>query len=255
MSQKYENDSLGTRMKRYESVTKTHLMRRTPTIIRIDGRAFHTFTKRLKRIDPSLKDTPYSLIMHDCMMSTTNALVDGIQGCVLGYTQSDEISLLLRDWDTLETQPWFDGSVQKIASVSAAIATAAFNFAYGKYEIPLDFSDLAQFDSRVHNIPVEEVVNYFIWRQQDASRNSIQMFGHHYFSQREMHGLTNSEVQDKLMLEKGINWNDVAIWMKRGSCLDRSTSGGHTMFVRDDEIPIFTQDREYISRVLTVDNR
>lgn len=245
-------DSLGDRMKRYESVTKTHLMRRTPVIIRIDGKAFHTFTKRLKRVDPSLKDTPYSIIMHEAMMATTEALVSGIQGCVLGYTQSDEISLLLRDWDTLETQPWFDGTIQKIVAVSASIATGAFNFTYSKHEIPLDLSDIAHFDSRVSNYPIEEVVNYFIWRQQDASRNSVQMFGHYYFSQKEMHGLNNSEVQDKLMLEKGVNWNDVATWMKRGSCIVRTTVNDRSTIVADDEIPIFTQDREYISRLLTI---
>lgn len=243
------NDSLGDRMKRHELVTKQFLMRRTPVIIRIDGRAFHTFTKRLKHVDPTLTQTPFSTVMHDCMERTTRALVSGIQGCVIGYTQSDEISLLLRDWDTLETQQWFDGNVQKIVSIAASIASNAFNLAFGDVQKPLCLGDLAQFDARAYNLPKEEVVNYFIWRQQDASRNSVQMLGHYHFSQKEMHGLNNSQVQDKLMLEKGINWNNIDTWMKRGSCV--VTGVAHDI-AADNEIPIFTQDRDYIGKWLEV---
>lgn len=259
MSKKYQNDSLGTRMKRYETTSKSHLMRRTPVIARIDGRAFHTFTKRLKRIDPTIDTLPFSEVMHTCMMYTTRQLVDNVQGCVLGYTQSDEISLLIRDWDTHETQAFFDYNVQKITSLMGAIASNAFNFIYQDWEEPQDFGDLAQFDARIHNIPFDDVANYFIWRQQDASRNSVQMLGHHHFSQKQMHGKNNSEVQDMLMLEKGINWNDIPTWMKRGSCVlrnpDRTIPNSDLKAlgtIRDDEIPIFTQDRQYIEQHLFV---
>jgi tRNA(His) 5'-end guanylyltransferase len=98
------------------------------------------------------------------------------------------------------------------------------------------------FDSRVYNLPKEEVTNYFIWRQQDASRNSVQMLGRFYFSQKQMHGKSNSRVQDMLMLEEGVNWNDLSTWMKRGSCVVRTHDQG---VVDDNEIPIFTQDRNY----------
>lgn len=234
-----KGDSLGDRMKRYEVVPRHFLTRRTPVIIRIDGKAFHTFTRCLKDLDPTLAETPFSTIMHQTMMFTTQSLVDNIQNCVFGYTQSDEISLLLRDYDTHETEAWFDYNVQKMASVSASIATAAFNLQFGVYKIQAGLSDLALFDSRVYNVPKEEVANYFIWRQQDASRNSVQMLGRFHFSQKQMHGKNNSQVQDMLMLEKGVNWNDIPTWMKRGSCVVNGEP--------DVEIPVFTQDREYVN--------
>jgi tRNA(His) guanylyltransferase len=211
----FAGDSLGTRMKGYESTSQSKLLTRTPVIIRIDGRAFHTFTRCLKALDPSLKDTPFSTIMHDTMMYTTHTLVENVQNCVFGYTQSDEISLLMRDWDFHETQQWFGANIQKITSISASIATAAFNVDFAQYRRPIYFSDMAQFDSRVYNLPKEEVTNYFIWRQQDASRNSIQMLGRFHFSQKQMHGKSNNEVQDMLMQDKTTNWNDLPTWMKR----------------------------------------
>jgi tRNA(His) 5'-end guanylyltransferase len=188
-------------------------------------------------------------------MYTTRKLVENIQNCVLGYTQSDEISLVLRDWDSHETQQWYGGNVQKIVSVSAAIATAAFNYVFNKDVRPASgFADLAQFDSRVYNVPHEEVTNYMIWRQQDASRNSVQMLGHFHFSQKQMHAKNNSEVQDMLMLQRGVNWNDLPVWMRRGATVIRTTGvdheGVHTSVDEDENIPVFTQDREYVERFL-----
>lgn len=245
-------DSLGDRMKTYEAVSQTHLMKRTPVIIRLDGKAFHTFTKNIRSWDKNLGQYPFSSIMHDAMAFTTEMLVANVQGCVLGYTQSDEISLLLRDWDTIETQAWFDNKVQKMVSVSASIASTAFNYALSLHPSvpkPDSFKALAQMDSRAYNIPKEEVANYFIWRQQDASRNSVQMLGHHHFSQGQMHGKNNNQVQDMLMLQKGINWNDIPTWMKRGSCVARVPFVGS--IVHDNEIPLFTQDRNYVERYLS----
>jgi tRNA(His) 5'-end guanylyltransferase len=257
MTTNNKGDSLGDRMKTYESVTQSFVMRRTPVIIRIDGRAFHTFTKCLKHVDPTIAQTPFSDLMHQCMMYTTRKLVENIQNCVLGYTQSDEISLVLRDWDQHETQQWYGGNVQKIVSVSAAIATAAFNYVFNKDVRPATgFADLAQFDSRVYNVPHEEVTNYLIWRQQDASRNSVQMLGHFHFSQKQMHGKNNSEVQDMLMLQKGVNWNDLPVWMKRGSCVLRQTDNVNIdavtreRVIEHEGIPVFTQDRDYVERLL-----
>lgn len=261
-------DSLGDRMKRYESTTQTDLLRRTPVIIRIDGKAFHTFAKRVARKDPSYGATPFSEVMRNCMVFTTEHLVRNVQCCVLGYTQSDEISLLLRDWDELETQTWFGNNIQKITSVSASLASQAFNyyfqqksgvfltedsilsrFGFGEAETTgISLADYATFDSRAYNLPKEEVVNYFIWRQQDASRNSIQMLGHHLFSQKQMHGKNNSQVQDMLMLEKGVNWNDMPTWAKRGTCVENAKHGDGV--VVNTEIPVFTQDRSYVGRFL-----
>lgn len=243
--QTFKGDSLGDRMKGYEVTSQSTLIRRMPVIIRIDGKAFHTYTKRLKHIDPALTETPFSPIMHDAMVATTQALVEDVQNCVFGYTQSDEISLFIRDWDSLETQSWFGNNVQKMVSVSASVATAAFNFAFGQVSPPQKLSDMAKFDSRVYNIPKEEVVNYFIWRQNDASRNSVQMLGHYHFSQKQMHAKSNSQVQDMLVNEKGVNWNDLKTWMKRGSCIIRKDG-----VTADEEIPIFSKQREYVGAML-----
>lgn len=245
------NDSLGDRMKRYELVTKQFIMPRSATIIRLDGCAFHTFTKKLKHIDPEMGNQPFSPYMHDTMVDTAEWLFHKVQNCVLAYTQSDEISLLLIDWDRHTTQQWFGGSLQKMCSVSASIATSAFNFHFNRsfldHELP-KIEQLANFDSRVSNLPIEEVTNYFIWRQQDATRNSVQMLGHHLFSQKEMHGKNNSEVQEMLFSAHNINWNNLETWKKRGTCIKAQSD--HTMDVRDENIPIFTEDRNYIEELL-----
>ena len=259
-----KSDNLGTRMKGYENVTKTKLLRRTPVIIRIDGKAFHTWTKHLPNVDESLQEGPFSEYMHKCMVATTFGLVENIQNAVLGYTQSDEISILLNDWQKLETDQWFGGTIQKIASVSASMATAYFNRAWES----IAYSDTippATFDARVFNLPKEEVTNNFIWRQQDASRNSVQMLARYYFSHKQLHKKNNSEIQDMLMLEKGVNWNDIDTWKKRGTCIVRGgykepMMGGpdgtweirapHNELVVDEDIPIFTQDRNYIEKHL-----
>lgn len=256
-----DKTSLGDRMKQYESISQHDLMRRTPVIIRLDGRAFHTFTKQIKDpslsekhstntvFDPSLGSTPFSVKLHNVMVKTCIRLFD-IQNTVFAYTQSDEISLLLCDWDTHETQQWFGGNLQKIVSISASMVTTAFNFYFQQeFDTVVDSSTkLAQFDSRAFNIPKEEVVNYFIWRQQDASRNSVQMYGRYFFSAKQMHGKNNNEVQDMLMLQQGKNWNDLPTWMKRGSAVYASNDG----LVVDEVIPMFTQNRSYIEDHLTI---
>lgn len=276
-----DRTNLGDRMKEYEATTQSHLLRRTPIIIRIDGRAFHTFTKRFiasemlytevskqglatydnrKVVDRSLVETPYSVMLHEIMNATSASLFHHIQNAVFVYTQSDEISILLRDWDQHETQQWFGANLQKICSLSASIASTTFNYHYMRVtgKRPESTQDLADFDSRVFNLPKEEVTNYFIWRQQDASRNSVQMYGRHFFSQKEMHSKNNSEVQDMLMLQKGKNWNDLPTWMKRGSCVYQRPDWHWAMssmrYFVDDEIPIFTQDRNFVEKHLTAIN-
>ncbi len=254
-------DSLGDRMKRYEGVPKNFLLRRTPVIIRLDGKAFHTWTKHLKNVDETLKDDPFSEVMVKCMAFTTRMLVENIQNAVIGYTQSDEISILLNDWKTLQTDAWFGNNVQKMTSVSASMATAYFNQAYDS-EIGGMTSPPAMFDARVFNLPKEDVANYFVWRQQDATRNSIQMLGQQYFSHKELHKKNVSNIQDMLMADHEINWNDIDTWKKRGTCVKRmslpSMKDGATFetirpassILLDKEIPIFTQDRNYIEDLL-----
>jgi tRNA(His) 5'-end guanylyltransferase len=231
-----KKDTFGDRMKRYEGVAQTQLMRRTPVIIRLDGKAFHTFTRGLEK--------PFDDKLGQAMASTMLQLASQIQGCVFGYTQSDEIQLLLKDWDTFTTDAWFDYKVQKMVSVASSIATAHFNRVF---QHPTKDNAIALFDARAFNVPMEEVVNCFLWRQQDATRNSINSLGQAHFSHKSLQGKNTSQVQDMLMLEKGINWNDIPTRFKRGTCVNATESGGPQL---DFEIPVFSQDREYISRHL-----
>lgn len=249
-------DKIGDRFKEYyENRSKTYLTRRTAVIIRIDGCHFHTFCRGLQK--------PFDPIFIKTMQETTKSLCENIQGCKIGYVESDEISLLLTDYDTLQTDAWFDYSVQKICSVSASMATLFFNKYWQKnitkttdkeyYEVLKKKSELgAYFDARAFNLPKEEVTNYFIWRQNDATRNSIQSLAQANFSQKQIHSLNNSQLQDKLYEEKGINWNDCKTVEKRGSCVvhvfDKSIN--RSKWIIDEEIPIFTQNRDYIENIL-----
>ena len=263
-----KQDSLGDRMKEnYENRAKTYLVRRMPVIIRLDGKAFHTYTKGLRR--------PYDKVFHDAMNATMKYLCENIQGCKLGYTQSDEITLLLTDYELLTTDAWFDNSVQKICSVSASMATMAFNlfFSNGYKDYMYDFSfkdrkptdeekeymttlflkiGSAMFDSRCFNVPKEEVTNCFIWRQQDATRNAIQMLGQCHFSHKDLHGKSCNDIQDMLMTQKGINFNDMPTEFKRGVCCRRTEAdeNGARSWVIDSEIPIFTQARDYVEELI-----
>lgn len=232
------HDNLGTRMKTYyEQIPKYRLMRRTPVAIRIDGKAFHTFTRGFAK--------PFDEVLGNAMVRTMEYLCKNIQGCVFGYTQSDEITLLLIDYQTFETDAWFDYEVQKMCSISASMATMAFNrYFLDEYEkwyfdhidFPNEFGcdaidpkdkDLdkayaaslergAMFDARCFNIPKEEACNLVYWRQLDATRNSIQMVGQANFSHKELQGKSCNMIQDMLHEERGINWNEYPIRWKRG---------------------------------------
>ena len=228
-------DELGSRMKEnYENRSKNKLLRRTPVIIRLDGKAFHTFTKGF--------DRPFDQTLIKVMQMTTKDLVKNIQGCKLGYTQSDEISLLLTDYDKLDSQAWFDYNLQKIISISSSMATLYFNRNLRLLGVDESKLDLAMFDSRAFNIPKEEVCNYFIWRQQDCSKNSITMLAQSKFSHKELQGKNGKIKQDMLMDNFGINWNDCTTSEKRGTCVKNGEI--------DLNIPIFTKDRNYIEELI-----
>jgi tRNA(His) guanylyltransferase len=220
---------LGDRMKTYEDAHRIYLPPRMPVILRVDGKAFHTLTRGCKE--------PFDADFGVAMDKTAEALINGIQGVRVAYIQSDEISLLLVNYNTFNSQAWFDGNIQKMVSVSAAIAAVAFTKAWGKD---------AHFDSRVFIIPEAEVVNYFVWRQQDATRNSINMVGQSLFSHRELMHKSTSAVQE-MCFQKGTNWNDVETYWKRGRII---TSEGI-----DREIPIFSQDRTYLEKFMEIEEK
>lgn len=250
-------DKLGDRMKEnYENRSKTYLMRRSNVILRLDGCHFHTFTKGLKK--------PYDSLFIEVMQKTTKSLCESIQGCKFGYVESDEISLLLTDYDTLQTDAWFDYSVQKICSVAASMATMFFNrhlkeCALQEFDDKDYYNTLLKkielggyFDARAFNIPEHEIVNYFIWRQNDATRNSIQGLAQANFSQKQLQGLNNSQLQDKLYEEKGINWNDCKTVEKRGSAVIKVMDPitGRSKWTVDTEMPIISQNKDYIENIL-----
>lgn len=217
----------------YEDRTRYALPRRTYTILRCDGKAFHTFTRRCEK--------PYDARLVGAMTAGAVALCGEAQGACFAYIQSDEISVLLQDFGDIKTDAWFDGNIQKIVSVSASVVSGAFNYQYyGAEASPYP----AVFDGRVFTIPdPTEVENYFIWRQQDAVRNSIQSLAQSHFSQRRLHGLNVNALQELLFQEKGINWNDSPVEQKRGRCVVKGEEG----WLVDLAIPTFTQDRSYLS--------
>lgn len=229
-----QRDSLGDRMKRYEYVSRNYLTRRVPVIIRIDGKAFHTFTKGMRK--------PFDLV--------------------------------LTDYASIRTDAWFGYNVQKMCSIAASMATLAFNKAFAeqteKEDSGIDLSvyrrkfQTAMFDARAFTVPLDEVCNCLIWRQQDATRNSIEAVGQANFSQRELHGKNCNKIQDMLWKERNINWNDFPTDCKRGSCCiktriteavsvlngDATVEVSRSRWVVDREPPVFTQDREYVERRL-----
>lgn len=292
------HDDLGVRMKTfYEQIPKTKLMRRCPVAIRIDGKAFHTFTRGFQK--------PFDEVLIKSMQETMRYLCENIQGCVLGYTQSDEITLILIDYKKLTSSAWFDYEVQKICSIAASMATMAFNKFFEKYVDEYRFSKWdgaskyedgtwgyiqtllnavdkgAMFDARCFNIPKEEVTNLVYWRQLDASRNSIQMVGQANFSHKKLQNKSCNDIQDMLMTQKGINWNDLPTYQKRGSCCVKEnhfienekgtqicfpegcsdpfedeealTGVYRSSWIIDTDIPIFKgEDRKYIDRLVFV---
>ena len=270
------NDELGTRMKEfYEGVPKTRLVRRMPVAIRLDGKAFHTFTRGFQK--------PFDEVLGRAMRETMKYLCENIQGCVLGYTQSDEITLILVDYQNLNSCAWFDYEVQKMCSISASMATMAFNKFFTKnvnyFEMTHEHDDTineycttlvnaaekgAMFDARCFNIPKEEVCNLIYWRQLDATRNSIQMVGQANFSHKELQKKSCNMIQEMLFAEKGINWNDYPTHLKRGSCCIKTTIQNPNVDIKDGaypksiwmidlDIPIFKGDgRQYIDKLIYI---
>jgi len=272
-----KRDSLGDRMKSYyENRAKTYLVRRMPVIIRLDGKAFHTFTRGFAK--------PFDKRLIKTMQETTLELCKNIQGCVFGYTQSDEITLVLVDYNTLDTDAWFDYSVEKMCSVSAAMATLYFNrifrnkiheFVNKHHSVLTDVKTYGEelvgsvnkllksynraveqgalFDSRCFNIPISDVCNCILWREKDAERNSINSLGQSMFSHKELQGKSTSQVQDMLMEKYGINWNNLSTVEKRGTAVIKNDKG--EWFI-DDEMPILTgEGRNYVESRIIFDDK
>ena len=274
------HDDLGTRMKNYEQRNRYYLQRRMPVIIRLDMRSGHSFCKGFQR--------PFDEVFIKSMQDTAKYLCENVMGAKLSYQQSDEISLVLVDYEKLNSEAFFDYRIDKLCSITASMATMAFNKSFRDnvenlyyntkvamtdeeerkwYSLYEKKFDKAMFDARCFNIPKEEVTNCIYWRQLDATRNSIQMLGQANFSHKELQNKSCSDIQDMLMLQKGINWNDLEIYKKRGSCCIKKSIKyvddnlqqidnelGVTYrneWVIDSDIPIFKgEGREYIERLI-----
>jgi len=261
--------TFGDRMKEYyERPASTYLPRRTNTIIRLDGVGFSKFTRGL--------DRPYDTSFVDAMNETAAALCKAIQGAKCAFVQSDEISILLTDYDTNDTSAWFGGNTQKITSVAAGMATAHFNraFTHKNKNMP------GFFDARVFTVPfAEEVVNCFLWRQQDCTRNSVSMLAQQLYSHKELHGkdvsMMQSLIYDKrdelrpmltnagiLTLEEAskpnLDWSDLPAGLKRGRFITRKTllvnDALHGEYTRNKWVaegaPMFNTNREAILALL-----
>ena len=279
----YTSD-LGKRMKEYERRDRYYLQRRLPVICRLDMRSGHSFTKGFQR--------PFDDVFIKTMQETAKYLCGKIQGCKLSYQQSEEITLVLVDYDKLNTDCFFDYRVDKLCSIAASMATMAFNKAFSKNFQKWTYrnTDLnligayldaehrgAMFDCRCFNIPKEEVTNNIYWRQLDAIRNSIQMLGQANFSHKELQYKSCKDIQDMLITEKGIDWNDLPVYQQRGSCCikvtkidELSISGigikrnfnqevegivckSRSEWIVDKNIPIFNREgREYIDKLIYI---
>lgn len=249
-------DSLGDRMKRYENITRHYLTRRTPVIVRLDGKGFHSFTRGFVK--------PFDDILMNVMYQTMKELCENVEGCVIGYTQSDEISLVVCDYQELDTEPWFSNGLLKICSITASLATSAFNKYFriavenigGVYQERID---KANFDSRAFNIPKEEVNNYMIWRQQDAIRNSVQATAQAYFSHSQLMGVNSKNAVNMLLSEKNVDWHGFPLSLQRGVCcikkpfiINEGTpeEALRMKWVLDKEIPVFSQNKDYVDDLI-----
>jgi len=216
-----DTTALGDRMKQYEAATRAVLPRRTHTICRVDLRSAHSYLRLARR--------PFDPAFMEVMDATAAALCREMSGAVFAYVQSDEISVLLTDFGSVHAEPWFGGTVQKIASLAASTATAEFNHlayiasvAEGRLDVP---HTRATFDGRAFTIPDPvEVANYFVWRERDCTRNSVSMAAQAHFSHKRLHGLNGGQMQELLFQEKGVNWNDYPDGAKRGRVCTRVTA-------------------------------
>lgn len=268
---KIKKDSLGDRMKQYEAVNDRILVPKMPFIIRVDGKAFHTYTRGFVK--------PFDNIMGITMIEVTKKLCEEIPGAVLGYTQSDEITIVCKYTDRIVSQAWFNGRVRKIETIAASKATKWFNKIFSEkvhdyienFEGTKEYKNtlrlfynkkigMAEFDARAFNIPEWDCINNVIWRQQDATRNSIEAVGHANFSTKELHKVNCDGIKEMLLKQKNINWeSDFTPYQKYGAfCYkiqETRTIKGETVertlwYCNSYEEYIITEDRNRF-RVLT----
>ena len=266
-----DTSDLAKRMKDYEIRDRYFLQKRIPVAIRVDMRAGHTFTKGFER--------SFDKVFMKSMQETAKYMCENIGNAKFAYVQSDEITIILVDYDTLETDCWFNYRIDKLCSVAASMATMAFNKFFTKnvnyFEMTHEHDDTineycttlvnaaekgAMFDARCFNIPKEEVANLIYWRQLDATRNSIQMVGQANFSHSELQGKSCNMIQDMLLTQKDINWNDFPVPCKRGTACRKVTREVNiagtidtiSTWELDFDMPILKDDWNYVNDLIYV---
>jgi len=231
--------ALGDRMKDYEKAYDFKIPKRLPMIIRVDGRCFHSLLKDAKK--------PFDDVFRNAMDEVARELLKEVQGAVFAFVQSDEISLLVKNYSSLDYSPFFNNELQKILASTASIATRKFGEEYYKPGL---------FDSKVFILPKEEVCNYFIWRQRDWTRNSVQMVARSYYSHKQLQGKNQPDLHD-MIFKQGLNWNDLPVWKKRGRGIIKKVipykETFRTRIEIDNDIPIFSHDREFIEKFVRVE--
>lgn len=231
--------SIGDRMKNYENVTRHYLTKRVPVIIRIDGKTFHTFTKKYFK-------KGFSAEFSKGMELVTLNLMKEL-GAKIGYTQSDEISLLLTDYKTIKTDAQFGYNLSKLISVSASIATSEF----AKYLLKNTLiNEFPYFDSRVFNIPEDDVCNYFIWRQEDCIRNAISMIGQQHYSPKQLNRVSTKQLKEKLISEHNFNFDSLSSYQLNGILILRTNIEGKSILHTLPKTPIIKNSREVIEKIV-----
>lgn len=258
-------DSLGDRMKGYEVAARQVLPRRMPVILRIDGKAFHTYASECEK--------PFDKKLSDVMLSTTRELCRQIQGTQLGYTQSDEISILIHGYKKFDSQPWFDNQLMKMVSVAAGIASSHFTAESWRiwHHADIDRFDAfkpAVFDCRAFVIPEADVCNYFLWRQQDALRNSVQMMARAFYSHKQCDNKNVVELKQMILEKKDphypLGWDSLELTYQRGRCWRRpflpsevrqphNSAYAHCLTNWTEGIPLFNENRDYINDLLKLE--
>lgn len=216
-----QKDALGERMKSYEDVNRTYLTAGIPKVMRLDGKAFHTLLRNAIK--------PYDKAVMLSMVEAAARVMKEIGGSArFAYIQSDECSIAINDKLTQESEPWFGNNVQKMVSISAASMSVNFTRAFNAQRAKAPVADepegekQAYFDARIFQLPsTGEMHNAILWRQFDASKNSISQYARSFFSHKELQNKNGSEMQDMMMLQKNFNWNDAPTWTKRGVLLYR----------------------------------
>lgn len=247
-----KNDNLGDRIKKYEGVFRIKMPERIPVILRLDGCHFHTFTKGCKK--------PFDNDLISCMNDTAKFLCENIQGTQLAYVQSDEITLFLVNYTGLNTNSWFDNNIQKICSVASGMASAKFTSISDRI---FGETKIATFDCRSFIVPKEEVCNVFIWRQNDAIRNSVQMLARSMFSHKECDNKDQNDLK-QMCKAKGTDWDLLPNQQKVGRCIKKNykmvvgfnkktqkdEAATRSYWDIDNDIPVFSQDRFYVDKYL-----